>query len=179
MITIVSGSNRRKNLCQLFAIQYKELIEAAGGSAQILNMDEVPSCILHPDMYEKDGQDPRITALQDQFITQADKFVFIVPEYNGSIPGIVKLFIDAISIRNYKSNFKNKMSALVGIASGRAGNLRGLEHLTGILMHMGGLVLPNRLPISKVETLMNEAHEIVDEGTIGAMTRQVEELVKY
>jgi NAD(P)H-dependent FMN reductase len=49
------------------------------------------------------------------------------------VPGSLKLFIDACSVREYKQNFKGKKAALVGIASGRAGNLRGMDHLTGVM----------------------------------------------
>jgi len=86
--------------------------------------------------------------------------VFISPEYNGSYPGVLKLFLDAISIREYARSFKQKKAALCGVASGRAGNLRGIDHLTGVLNHVGVIVMPNNLPLSSIDKLCDENGEI-------------------
>lgn len=177
MITIIVGTNREKNECQKFAEQYQQMIESEGITAKILSMEHLPNDFYSNQMFSKGGQHSQIAVLQDEYILSADKFLFIVPEYNGSIPGILKLFIDAISVREYKNNFNNKWSVLTGIASGRAGNLRGLEHLTGMLMHMGGWVHPNRLPISSIEKVMNENGQISDADTLKNMKKQVQDLV--
>ena len=179
MVTVIVGSNRRDNAGEEFAKILKEMVENTGETCQILSMTIIPATILTVDMYSENGQSSKIKEIQDQYITDADKFIFVVPEYNGSIPGILKLFIDAISVRNYSSNFKNKMSGLIGTATGRAGNLRGLEHLTAILMHMGGLVLPNRLPISSIEQLRGENGQINDAGTLKSMENLVNGLLSF
>lgn len=177
MITIIVGSNRKGNEAQKFAQLFLEMIENANETAQILKMEDVPPSIINHFMYNSMGQDETIAALQDEFITPADKFIFVIPEYNGSITGILKLFIDAISVRNYTENFKQKTSALVGIASGRAGNLRGIDHLSSILMHMGGFILPNMLPISNINALQDEEGNINDAPTIKSMNELVQELI--
>ncbi len=179
MITIIVGTNREDNECQRFAELYLAMIEEKGKAAQILSMEDLPSDFYSNKMFEKDGQHAEIAVLQNQYIINADKFLFVVPEYNGSIPGILKLFIDAISVRAYKQNFKNKISVLTGIATGRAGNLRGLEHLTGMLMHMGGLVHPNRLPISSIKKVMDKHRNIVHNDTLKTMQKQVEDLLDF
>jgi len=130
-------------------------------------------------MYEADTQSPSLARLQDEFMLPAEKFVYIVPEYNGGFPGVLKLFIDACSIRDYKKTFSGKKAALVGIASGRAGNLRGLEHLTGILNHVGTIVLPNRLPISSIEKLMDDQGNITDPGTLKAIDKQLTDFLLF
>jgi chromate reductase, NAD(P)H dehydrogenase (quinone) len=105
--------------------------------------------------------------------------VYIVPEYNGGFPGVLKLFLDACSVREYKKTFKGKKAALVGIATGRAGNLRGLEHLTGILNHVGTVVLPNRLPISSIEKLMDDDGIIRDPATLKVIEKQMDEFLLF
>ena len=71
-----------------------------------------------------------------KYLSNIEKFIFICPEYNGSIPGVLKSFIDCTNYKLYKS----KKISLVGLSSGRAGNLRGLDHLTSILHHLGSEV---------------------------------------
>ena len=109
----------------------------------------------------------------------AQKFIFISPEYNGSFPGVLKLFLDACSVREYKATFKGKKAALVGIATGRAGNLRGMDHLTGILNHLGIIVLPNKVPISKIDQLYGESGDIADAVTLRLIERHVEEFLAF
>lgn len=179
MTTIIVGTNRAGNEAQKFAPVVQELLAALGEESQVLRMEDVPAEVLHAGMYEKDGQTPAIRALQDQYITAAERMVFIVPEYNGSYPGVLKLFLDAVSVRDYKLNFKRKPMALIGVSTGRAGNLRGLDHLTGSLMHMGGYVVPNRLPISNIKSLMNAEGAVSDAKTIEALRGLMEDLVGY
>jgi chromate reductase, NAD(P)H dehydrogenase (quinone) len=148
MITIISGTNRHQSLTLKFAHIYKELLEKAGASVQLLALDEIPVEVLMTEVYKHDSKPTAIDRLQHDYFVKADKFVFIFPEYNGSLPGVLKLLIDSLDPR---IAFKGKKAALIGISTGRAGNLRGLDHLTSILHHMQVQVLPFLLPVSKVQ----------------------------
>ena len=76
-------------------------------------------------------------------------------------------------------SWKNKKVLLTGVSTGRAGNLRGMEHLTGSLMHMKMHVHPNRLPISQVDKLLDEEDHIKDPGTLKAVDTQLEEFLAF
>lgn len=180
MITVISGTNRKDSECLNFAQQYYDFFKAkTDEDLKLLSLEEIPHDWFHADMYEKAAQSESLRALQDEFILPASKFLFVTPEYNGSFPGALKLFIDACSVRQYKANFKGKKAALVGVATGRAGNLRGMDHLTGVLHHVGTIVMPNMLPISRIETLMNENREITDAATLRVMELHAEEFLAF
>lgn len=169
MITVISGTNRKKSESLLFARQMVAFLEANTDEAiKLLPLESIPHDWFHADMYEKDQQSSSLRDLQDEYVLAAQKFLFVVPEYNGSIPGVLKLFLDACSIREYQTNFKNKKAAMIGVATGRAGNLRGIDHLTSILHHMGTLIMPAYLPISKIGGLTEEG-SILDKATLKAM----------
>ncbi len=170
MITIISGTNRKDAATHIFAQYYFELMKnITEEEVQYLSLEMVSSTALHNAMYSADHQDNTVTHLQDQFIIPATKIVILSPEYNGSYPGIVKLFIDACSIREYKKSFSGKKIGLIGIASGRAGNLRGLDHLSDIFQHMGSTIYPNKLPISSIGGILNEDKKIEHEGSQKAL----------
>lgn len=180
MITIISGTDRKKSESLHFAKKYAEIIATkTDEQVKILALEDVPHDWWHTGMYEDDGQTGSVGELQDEFMLPAQKFIYITPEYNGSFPGVLKLFIDACSVRDYKATFKNKKAALVGVATGRAGNLRGMEHLTGILNHVGTIVLPNKLPISKIESLMDDEGNITDQATIRSIEKHIDELLAF
>jgi chromate reductase len=125
------------------------------------------------DLYGKHSE--KFQQLLEEFIIPAEKFVFIVPEYNGSFPGILKLFIDAI----HPDTNRGKKAALVGVATGRAGNLRGLDHLTSVLHYLGIYVHPNKLPISSVTTLLDQNGILKDDATEAVLNKQIKEFVHW
>lgn len=167
MITVISGSNRRGTECLTFAGLYADMLRAhTNDEVKLLALDKIPHDWFYPEMYEKPAAS--LLAIQDEFILPADKFAFFSSEYNGGFNGALKLFLDGVSVRHYRKNFNGKKAALIGVASGRAGNLRGMDHLTGVLHHVGAIVMPNKLPISRIEQLLN-----AEGGLEDAVTREV------
>jgi NAD(P)H-dependent FMN reductase len=73
----------------------------------------------------------------------------------------------------------HKKVLLTGVSTGRAGNLRGMEHLTGCLLHMKMTVHPNRLPISLVHTLLDENNMFIEHRTLTAVNNQLEEFLFF
>ncbi len=177
MTTIISGTNRSNSRTSIVANAYAALLAAAGEDVKVLDLSEVDFSYFSEDMYSADGISAKLAELQDTFILAADRLVFCIPEYNGSFPGIVKTFIDAISVREYGRNFKGKTIGMIGIASGRSGNIRGMDHLSTSLGYMGGWILPNKLPVSSVEGLLDANNELVDASTIAALKKHAEELI--
>jgi NAD(P)H-dependent FMN reductase len=181
MITVISGTNRKESISKKVAKQVYELLkENTSEEIKFLSLDELPDGILHVDMYGSENQSKELALIQDEYIVPAYKFYFVIPEYNGSFPGILKLFIDACSVRKYKESFHGaKKAALLGIASGRAGNLRGLEHFSGVLNYLQITVMPSHQPIGTIEKMLDDQGNIKDEGTIKAIENQVLRFINY
>jgi chromate reductase, NAD(P)H dehydrogenase (quinone) len=164
--TIISGTNRQGNNTKKVAKAYQSILQQKGVDVQLLALDEV-------DITLKDGS---FAQMQETFLLPAQKFIIVMPEYNGSYPGILKLMIDSSDIKNA---WWNKKALLAGVSTGRAGNLRGMEHLTGALMHIKMIVHHNRLPISLVDKLLDEAGNLTDAGTIKAIEQQLDEFIAF
>lgn len=180
MITVISGTNRRNSRTLPVTKQYFELFKKhAADKVRLFTLDNLPLDFIHNGMYNEDGQNKRISEIQDEYILPADKLFFVFPEYNGSYPGVLKLFIDACSIRKYKQSFSGKRAGLAGVATGRAGNLRGMDHFADILNHVGTIVMPNKFPLSVVDQLINEEGYITDEATLKAMEAQVKQFIQF
>lgn len=172
MITILSASNREENLTALFAKQCQQELNAKGISNQLFSLNQIPDDISLQSVYQHNNS--VFTEIAKKYIEPADKFLFVLPEYNGSMPGILKLFIDAIA----PPMFSNKKAVLIGVAAGRAGNLRGMDHLTDVLHHLGVHVLPQKLPISGMNGLLVEG-KLVDKSTLVEIEKQVNRLIEY
>ncbi|TXF90456.1 NAD(P)H-dependent oxidoreductase [Neolewinella aurantiaca] len=176
MITVISGTNRSGSRTLLFAAHFVEQLKALGQDAQLFDLAELRHEFFPRNMYDAGEMAPELLDLQHKFVLGVEKFAIFVPEYNGSYPGVLKMFIDGISVNEYPRNFKNKHVALVGIASGRAGNLRGMDHLGASINHMGGWLLPNKLPLSNVEDLLEDG-KLTDSETINALKSHAEQLI--
>ncbi|WMX13555.1 NAD(P)H-dependent oxidoreductase [Aureispira sp. CCB-E] len=180
MITVFSGTNRKNSRTQLIASYiYEQLKAQTEEEVQLFCLEDLPHDFLHADMYSEAGQSKALASIQDQYLVPANKFYFVVPEYNGGIPGALKLFIDACSVRKYVDSFHGgKKAALVGVSAGRSGGLRGLEYMTGFLNYLKITVLPNRLPISLIEMLLTD-DALTDEGTQKALQQQITEFLEF
>lgn len=157
MISIISGTNRPNSKTLKAAELYKSVLEKRNEDVQLLNLEDLPDNFYNSAMYNGDAMSDELKAIQDKYFLEADKVIIVSPEYNGCFPGIVKMFIDAISVREYKKTFSQRKFALVGVASGRAGNLYGMCALTIVLNHVGSIVYPNKLPLSSIGAVLDEA----------------------
>ena len=98
-----------------------------------------------------------------------------MPEYNGSFPGIFKLLM---GISDIAKCWNHKKVMLVGVANGRAGNLRGIDNMTNMCHYMKMNVFHHKLPISSVSAELVDGR-LVHENTIATVTTQVESYIKY
>lgn len=152
MITIIAGTNRKASKTEKIAGHIENLLNKKEVKCHVIYLSDIEPTILHGLMYEEAHQCKSLSKIQDNYIIPADKFIVISPEYNGSFPGALKLFIDALSIRSYAANFKHKKIGLVGVSSGWLGNTRGMDHLSDIFSYLGALCYPSKMAIPKVET---------------------------
>jgi NAD(P)H-dependent FMN reductase len=166
MYTIISGTNRHDSNTRKVAEQYQKLLEIKGVESSLLSLEEV----------EVSRRNEAFKEIEKAMLIPAVKFIFVSPEYNGSIPGVLKCLIDISDIQKV---WWGKKAMLVGISTGRAGNLRGMEHLTGILHYIKVIVHPNKLPISVVDKLINNEGQITDHGTLSAMNTQLQEFIEF
>lgn len=179
MITLISGTNRKESKTKMVTSAIHTLLkEKTETDTHQINLDEVDHGIYHPDMYAQESVHTDLAEMQDNYLLKSDLWIIVTPEYNGSFPGAIKMLIDALSIRKYAELFRGRKVALVGVASGRAGNLRGMEHLTGLLNYLGMVVYPNKLPISSIEKQITEDGSL-NEGTTDALHKWIDGLKQF
>lgn len=173
MISIISGTNRTPSNSQILADYYRLRLEEKGLSTQVLSLTNLPPNLIATDLYGK--RSAAFQPIQDQ-ITATDKFVFIVPEYNGSFPGVLKVFIDACS---FPESFMGKKAALVGHSTGRYGNIRGIEHFTGVCHYCGLHVLPLKLHIPRVQHEFDQDGSILNGDAKRFIHQQIEQFILF
>lgn len=164
--TIISGTNRPGSNTIKIARHYEELLKEKGLDTRFITLEGWKSV----------EKTPEYSELEKEVMIPTTKFIFVAPEYNGSIPGVLKVMID---ISDYKKSWWGKKALLTGISLGRSGNLRGMEHLTSILHYLKVVVHPNKLPISSVDKMLNGSGIIHDKGTLDAISIQLDEFIAF
>jgi len=149
------------------------LLNEAGAEASILNLEELNPKWLTDSTYGKNV--PELEAVLDRHLRGVQRLVMVVPEYNGSFPGILKYFMDACD----HGEWEGKKVALVGVASGRGGNLRGADHLTGVLHYLGSDVLSKKVYISQIFQQLDEHRMLTNAFTVNELSTQAEALLRF
>jgi len=85
--------------------------------------------------------DPAVSAFIAQ-VKAADGVVFVTPEYNYSVPGVLKNAIDWASRPAFDSVFKGKPCLVMSVSGGALGGVRAQAHLKYILYGMLAQVFP-------------------------------------
>jgi chromate reductase len=174
MISIISSTNRPDSQTLKVALFYKELLDYNGAEAQIIDLSLLPADFAFSALYHNQGKNEVFNSFVKK-INESEKFVFIVPEYNGSFPGILKTFIDGME---FPASFKNKKCALLGISSGTQGSALALSHLTDIFNYMNMYVLPSKPRLAKVETVFHNG-KVTDKFLNNLIHLQVIDLIKF
>lgn len=165
MITIISGTNRADSMTLRIAMLYYKLLSEKTDNVHLLSLEG-------KQVWERS----HMVTLEQEYLIPAEKFLIIMPEYNASFPGVLKMMMDNSDV---KKCWWYKKAALVGLSDGRAGNLRGLEHMTAILHYLKVHVLYNKLLLSKINEEMNGAGELLKPETKKLIDTQVEEFLKF
>lgn len=144
-IVIISGTNRAGSMSLKLANKLlSQYNQAEGIQASLLDLATLPQELFLPSVYKE--KPASFQSFQDA-VLQADGLLFIVPEYNGSFPGILKYFID---MWKYPESFEGRCVAYVGLSAGPWGGLRSVEHLQGVMGYRNAFQFPERVFINNI-----------------------------
>lgn len=151
MIKIIVGTNRENSVSEQIALKYQEILKNLKVSSELIYLSDLPDDFVFTALYENNGKNHAYNKVHEK-VKSGVKYVFIIPEYNGSFPGILKSFIDGMT---YPNSFRNKKCALVGISSGVGGGSIAMSHLTDVFHYLGMHVLAFKPRLAKIEENMS------------------------
>lgn len=97
----------------------------------------------HPD----ERNTGEVSSSLQQLIVASTSVIFITPEYDGSYSAVSKILVEHLG---YPSALCGKPVSIVGVATGRIGAHRAIEHLRAVLLHIGAIVYPPCLSFAEV-----------------------------
>ena len=153
----------------------RALAHAAVGlapAATTLTVHELHDIPLYDGDVEAAGIPASVTALREA-IAAADGLFFCTPEYNSSVPGVLKNAIDWAS-RPPAPPLAGKPAAFAGASPGGFGTIRSQTHLRQVLQFTGADVMPKpELYFSRASPLFGDDGELRDPEAIGRLEAQL------
>jgi chromate reductase, NAD(P)H dehydrogenase (quinone) len=110
-------------------------------------------------------------------LTGADAIFFSTPEYNSSIPGVLKNAIDWASRPIATNVLRNKPVAVVGASTGMFGAVWAQAELRKVLAATGARVVEGEVPVGHAHTRFDEAGRLVDDAIREQLAAVVDNLV--
>lgn len=172
MTTIICGTNRENSNSSIISKVYEELINKEEEEVAVLYLKDLPKSFAYDEINGNKSEE--FKAIIEKYIVPTNRFVFVIPEYNGGFPGVLKSFIDCIPPKE----FNNKKAALVGVSSGHAGALRPLDQFTSILHYVKVEVFSSKPKLSSIEALLDD-DKLNDEAALKMLTEHIKEFLKY
>lgn len=172
-IKIISGTDRPGSMAKKVADHVCDLYLKEGVDAEVVCLRDFPLQDVVGGKYGKDI--PSVKAFNENVLS-ADGLVFVIPEYNGGFPGILKLFIDYLP---FPEAFEKMPMAFIGEAAGAFGALRPVEQFQMIANYRNALQFPERVFIQRVTKNFEEGEGITNEFTRSLLNSQIENFIKF
>ncbi|MDR3441945.1 MAG: NAD(P)H-dependent oxidoreductase [Legionella sp.] len=159
-IAVIVGSLRKESFNKKI-IYALDKLNHPNLKFQILDLNEIP-------IFNQDNENniPAAVINLKNKISNANGILFVTPEYNRSIPAVLKNIIDWGTRPYGKNSWANKPTAIIGTSPGAIGTAVAQAHLRSILVAIDAIVMgqPEVYLIYKNE-LIDEHHNIINEGT--------------
>lgn len=170
MVGSMSKESNNKKLVEFMKERYKGRLEI-----EILPIEKLP-------MYNQDIEldAPEIVKELREQIKDSEGILFATPEYNHSIPAVLKNALDWFS--RVERVMTNKPSMIVGASMGTFGTIKAQIHLRQIL-NSGGIAtlnLPgNEVFIGTIQDKLDDKGDLIDEPTIRFLDEVVENFIEW
>jgi chromate reductase, NAD(P)H dehydrogenase (quinone) len=182
-ILVFPGSLRSgSHNVRLAALVLKELVLAEADVTRI-SLADYPLPLYDGDLEAKSG--PPANAVQLKRMLSLHHGVFIVtPEYNASVPPLVKNTIDWISRVRERGEaplaaFKHRAFALGAASPGPFGGMRSLLALRQVLeIGCGALVIPEQITVARADQAFDDMDNLKDETMTAALRTTVRALIE-
>lgn len=169
---IIAGTDRPDSNTLKVSKYIQSIYQGLGETVEIMDLKEMKSHLHNDLQYGKtsEGLKPYLDK-----IAKSEGLIVVCPEYNGSMPGVLKYFIDHW---RYPESFEFRPVCFVGLG-GMFGALRPVEHLQQVFGYRNSYVYPERVFIMNVHKVLNAEGQVQDEMIKQLLVKQAEGFQKF
>ena len=173
MITLIVGTNRPGSNSRKVARHIQEIYAGLKVPLHVLDLAQLPPAIFSPASY---AEKPKSFQPFSEAVLKSAGLHVVSPEYNGSIPGVLKYFIDMLK---FPESFEKRPVCFVGVAAGIWGALRPVEQLQAIFGYRNAFLFPERVFLPRINELLDDSGRLKDPELVQRLRNQVEGFVDF
>jgi len=173
MITLIIGTNRPGSNTRKVAAQLETIYAELEVPLHVLDLAKLPPEIFAPASY---AEKPKAFQPFADAVVQSAGLHVVTPEYNGSVPGVLKYFIDMLK---FPESFEHRPVCFTGLAAGMWGALRPIEQLQAIFGYRNAYLFPVRVFMPQIYNLLDEAGKIKDTELLARLKSQADGFVGF
>lgn len=166
-ILVFAGSNRSGSFNKQLAQAAAKTLALAGAEVTMIALADYPLPLVDENLKKDKGVPENAVKLARMFVAH-DALFIASPEYNASIPPLVKNTLDWVSLvksdgaRTVKP-YEGLTVALGAASNGRLGGIRSLYHLRAVLMAVGAQIVSEQVSVAGAATAFGEDGMPADE----------------
>ena len=173
MITLIVGTNRPGSNTRKVARQVEEIYAVLKVPLHVLDLAQLPAEIFSPGSY---AEKPKAFKPFADAILQSSGLHVVTPEYNGSVPGVLKYFIDMLK---FPESFERRPVCFTGLSAGIWGALRPIEQLQAIFGYRNAYLYPERVFLPLINNLLDADGRLKDAELLARLRKQVEGFANF
>jgi chromate reductase, NAD(P)H dehydrogenase (quinone) len=173
MITLIVGTNRPGSNSRKVARHIEEIYAGLKVPLHVLDLAQLPPEVFSSASY---AEKPKSFQPFAEAVLKSDGLHLVSPEYNGSIPGVLKYFIDMLK---FPESFEKRPVCFVGVAAGIWGALRPVEQLQAIFGYRNAFLYPERVFLPRIHELLDDSGRLKAEELRQRLSSQVDGFVDF
>jgi len=182
-ILVFPGSNRNGSFNASLAAAASVELAAQGADVSRISLVDYPLPLVDENLKNESGIPEN--AMKLSRLIAAHHGVFLCcPEYNSSIPPLLKNMIDWVSLvtkdgdRTFKP-WAGRYVALGSASNGKLGGIRGLYHVRSVMVNVGTQVISEQCAVSAAADAFGADGRIKDERTGAMLTNTCKSLIRH
>ncbi|MBT5186965.1 MAG: NAD(P)H-dependent oxidoreductase [Kordiimonadaceae bacterium] len=181
-ILFFAGSARKNSFNKKLAKAAYNIASKKDIEATFIDLRDYPMPLYDGDLEDDIGLPENAAKLKTLFAEQ-DGFFIATPEYNSSLPPLLKNTIDWISRPNPNTPdmadpYKGKTAAIAASSPGGLGGMRVLVPLRMLLGNIGIHVMPTQVSVNFVSKSFDENGNLINENQLGLLHATIDELIQ-
>lgn len=179
-ILVFAGSIRTGSLSTKLAVAAASELSAVGGDVTRITLADHPLPIYNGDFEKAEGIPDNATRLA-RLIAEHQGVFIATPEYNNSVPPLLKNTIDWVSRVESKGDtaYRNRIYGIGGTSDGFIGGARALIDLRKIVLAaVGAILIPNKVEVSRAQEAFDDDGTLTAEAPARLLKRLCEHLVE-
>ena len=179
-VLALAGSTREDSYNKKLIREAAAIAQEMGAAVTLVDLKDFPMPFYDGDLEAREGMPENAKKLRD-LMMESDSVIIASPEYNASIPAVLKNAIDWMS-RGERGGgshdaYKGKKFALISASPGRGGGARSLVHLRAVIEEVEGTVLEKQVSIPKAHTAFNGKGALESDAVRNELREEIQQLI--